>query len=72
MFYACLTLIGSWEGGKNLRVEIFLNKKLVRVGLQETNNFLGLRVLKSELKAINLANILLIHAYMLKVPLLLS
>ena len=32
-------LIGSWEGRKNLRVGIFLNKKLVRVGLQETNNF---------------------------------
>ena len=43
MFYACFTLIGSWEGGKNFRVGIFLNKKLVRVGLQETNNFfLGL------------------------------
>ena len=27
-FYACFTLIGSWEGGKNLRVGIFLNKNL--------------------------------------------
>ena len=39
VFYACFTLIGSWEGEKNLRVGIFLNKKLVMVGLQETNNF---------------------------------
>ena len=28
VFYACFTLIGSWEGGKNLRVGIFLNKNL--------------------------------------------
>ena len=34
MFYACFTLIGSWEGGKNFRVGIFLNKNL-GVGLQE-------------------------------------
>ena len=39
MFYACFTLIGSWEGRKNFKVGISLNKKLVRVGLQETNNF---------------------------------
>ena len=26
VFYACFTLIGSWEGGKNFRVGIFLNK----------------------------------------------
>ena len=33
----------SWEGGKNFRVGIFFEKKLVRVGLQETKNFfLGL------------------------------
>ena len=31
-------LIGSWEG-ENSRVWISLNKKRVRVGLQETNNF---------------------------------
>ena len=44
MFYASFMLIGSWKGRTNLRVRIFLNKiKLVRVGLQETNNFfLGL------------------------------
>ena len=28
-FYACFTLIGSWEGGKNFRVGIFLNKNLL-------------------------------------------
>ena len=39
VFYACFTMIGSWEGSKNFRVGIFFNKKLVRVGLQETNNF---------------------------------
>ena len=27
VFYACFTLIGSWEGGKNLG--IFLNKNLL-------------------------------------------
>ena len=32
-------LIGSWEGRKNFGVEFFMKKKLVRVGLQETNNF---------------------------------
>ena len=42
MFYACFTLIGSWDDDKNFRVGIFWNKKLVRVGLQETNNFLFL------------------------------
>ena len=36
MFY----VVGSWEGEKNFRVGIPLNKKLVRVGLQETNNFI--------------------------------
>ena len=29
VFYACFTLIGSWEGGKNLRVGIFLIKNLL-------------------------------------------
>ena len=37
MFHACFMLIESWKGGKNLRVGIFLCKKLVRVGLQETD-----------------------------------
>ena len=32
MFYACFTLIGRWEGGKNFRV-----------GLQEKKTFLGLK-----------------------------
>ena len=39
VFYACFTLMGGLEGGKNFRVGIFFNKKLVRVGLQEINNF---------------------------------
>ena len=29
VFYACFTLIGSWEGGKDLGVGIFLNKNLL-------------------------------------------
>ena len=29
VFYACFTLIGSWEGDKNFRVGIFLNKNLL-------------------------------------------
>ena len=29
VFYACVTLIGSWEGGKNFRVGIVLNKNLL-------------------------------------------
>ena len=29
VFYACFSLIGSWEGGKNFRVGIFLNKNLL-------------------------------------------
>ena len=29
VFYACFTLIGSWEGRKNFRVGIFLNKNLL-------------------------------------------
>ena len=28
-FYACFTLIGSWEGNKNSMVGIFLNKNLL-------------------------------------------
>ena len=39
LFYACFTLIGSWEGGNFFGVGFFLNIKCVRVGLQETNNF---------------------------------
>ena len=42
-FYARFMLIGSWKGKKNFRVGISFELKLVRVGLQETNNFfLGL------------------------------
>ena len=29
VFYACFTLIGSWEGWKNFRVGISLNKNLL-------------------------------------------
>ena len=29
VFYACFTLIGSWEGGKNFRIGIFLDKNLL-------------------------------------------
>ena len=29
VFYACFTLIGSWESGKNFRVGICLNKKML-------------------------------------------
>ena len=29
MFYACFMLNGSWEGGKNFRVGIFLNENLL-------------------------------------------
>ena len=32
VFYACFTLIGSWEGGKKFRVGIFQNKKLLGPG----------------------------------------
>ena len=39
VIYACFTLIGSWEGRTKLRVRIFFELKLVRVGLQETNTF---------------------------------
>ena len=29
VFYACFTLIGSWEGDKNFRVGIYLNENLL-------------------------------------------
>ena len=29
LFYACFTLIGSWEGITNFKVGIFLNKNLL-------------------------------------------
>ena len=29
MFNACFMLIGSWKGGKNFRVGIFLNKNML-------------------------------------------
>ena len=46
MFYACFTLIEIWESRKYFEVGIFLIIKLVKVGLQETNNsFLGLMIL---------------------------
>ena len=35
VFYACFSLIGSWEGEKNFRVGIFLNKNLLGLGLME-------------------------------------
>ena len=38
-FYACFTLIRSWEGKKTIQGRDFFEYKLVRVGLQETNNF---------------------------------
>ena len=43
VFYACFVFIGSWEGEKNFRVGIFLNKNLL--GYRVTGNkqlFLGL------------------------------
>ena len=36
MFYV------DWELGRRKKIGIFFEKRLVRVGLQETNNFLGL------------------------------
>ena len=39
MFYACFTLIGSWEGGKNFRVGIFLNKNLLGKGYRKQTTF---------------------------------
>ena len=39
--HACLMLIGSWKSGKKLKGREFLRIKLVRVSLQETNDFLG-------------------------------
>ena len=29
VFYACFTMIWTWEGGKNFRVGTFLNKNLL-------------------------------------------
>ena len=43
VFHACFMLIGSWKGENNFRVGIFVSK-LVRVRLQETNYFLGLKL----------------------------
>ena len=43
MFYACFTLIGSWEGQKNFRVGIFLNKNLLgQCYRKQKTFFLGL------------------------------
>ena len=43
VFYACFTLIGSWEGRKNFRVGIFLNKNLLGKGYRKQTTFvLGL------------------------------
>ena len=42
MFYACFTLIGSWEGRNNFRVGIFLNKHLLGWGYRKQTTFLGL------------------------------
>ena len=39
VFYACFMFIGSWKCRKN-----FFELKLVRVGLQRTNNFLRCHV----------------------------
>ena len=43
MFYACFTLIGSWEGKKNFRVGNILNKNLLGLGYRKNKQlFLGL------------------------------
>ena len=43
VFYACFTLIGSWEGRKSIRVGIFFNKNLLdRVTGNKQLSFLGL------------------------------
>ena len=39
MFYACFTLIGSWEGGENFKVGIFLNKNLLGQGYTKKKTF---------------------------------
>ena len=41
MFYACFTLSGSWEGGKNLRVGIFWNKNFFFLGLSCLSQFIN-------------------------------
>ena len=41
-FYTCFTLIGSWEGGKNFRVGIFLNRNLLGWGYREQTIFYAL------------------------------
>ena len=38
VFYACFTLIWCWEGSKNLRVGILLNKELF-LGLNKNSKF---------------------------------
>ena len=35
MFYACFSLIGSWEGKKNFRVGNILNKNLLGLGYRK-------------------------------------
>ena len=40
MFF--FTLIGSWEGGKNFGVGIFLNKYSLGLGYRKQTTFLGL------------------------------
>ena len=39
VFYAYFMLIGSLKGKKTLKVGICWSKKVIRVGLQQTNNF---------------------------------
>ena len=39
VFYACFTLIGSWEGEKNFMVGIFLNKNLLGYGYRKQTTF---------------------------------
>ena len=39
MFYACFTLIGGWEGRKNFKVGIFLNKNLLGWGYRKQTTF---------------------------------
>ena len=39
MFYACFTLIWSWERGKNFRIGIFLNKNLLGYGYRKQTTF---------------------------------
>ena len=39
MFYACFTLIGSWEGRNFFRVGIFLNKNLLGLVYRKQTTF---------------------------------